>query len=524
MPAPGRFGAVVCAMATPFNADGSLDLPGAVTLAKWLVDNGNDGLVVAGTTGEATTLTDAEKVALWEAVRAAVSVPVLAGTGTPSTAHTVELTKAAAGAGADGVLVVVPYYNRPSQAGIEAHFRAVADATSLPVVLYDIPKRTGREVKTSTLVTLATHGVISAVKDAAGSVSATAALVKEAPSGFEVYSGEDALTLALVAVGAVGVISVASHWAGPQMSEMIACYAKGDTEAAMALNERLIESWEFQGSDAAPNPVPTKAMLRTLGLPAGECRLPMGPTPAGLEEKAKQVWANLHNWSGAAPQAAAKVTAAEASPVRIAFLGGLGEIGRNCAWFEMDGEAVLVDCGLMFPDTEMPGVDLVLPDFTYIMENSERLVGCVLTHAHEDHCGALSYLLRDVSFPIYGSELSLGLARNRIDEAGLADRAELISVQDGEIRKIGPFDVEFVPVAHSVPHGFTLAFHTPQGVILHTGDFKLDLTPVDGRRTDLTRIGALAAGEGIRLLLSDSTNAEEDGRAPLDARGRQGAG
>jgi ribonuclease J len=207
---------------------------------------------------------------------------------------------------------------------------------------------------------------------------------------------------------------------------------------------------------------------------------------------------------------------AGSSPVRIAFLGGLGEIGRNCAWFEMDGQAVLVDCGLMFPEPEMPGVDLVLPDFTYLIENQDRLVGCVLTHAHEDHCGALAFLLREMSFPIYGSELCLEMARNRIEEAGLGDRAELVPVKDGEIRKIGPFDIEFVPVAHSVPQGFALAFHTPHGVILHTGDFKLDLTPVDGRRTDLARIGALGANGGIRLLLSDSTNAEEDGHTPSE--------
>jgi ribonuclease J len=205
-----------------------------------------------------------------------------------------------------------------------------------------------------------------------------------------------------------------------------------------------------------------------------------------------------------------------APPLRIAFLGGLGEIGRNCAWFEMGEEAVLVDCGLMFPDPEMPGVDLVLPDFTYILENQERLVGCILTHAHEDHSGALSYLLADLSFPIYGSKLSLELARNRIEEAGLLDRAELVPVNDGEVRKIGPFEVEFIPVAHSVPHGFALAFHTPHGVILHTGDFKIDLTPVDGRRTDLARIAALGEREGVRLLLSDSTNAEEDGYAPSE--------
>jgi ribonuclease J len=199
------------------------------------------------------------------------------------------------------------------------------------------------------------------------------------------------------------------------------------------------------------------------------------------------------------------------NPVRVVFLGGLGEIGRNCACIEVEGRIMLLDCGLMFPDSDMPGVDLVLPDFTYLRENAERLEGCIITHGHEDHCGALSFLLREMSFPIYGSELSLGLARSRIDEAGLIDRARFKTVRDGERRRIGPFDVEFIPVTHSVPHGFATAFHTPAGVILHSGDFKIDLTPVDGRATDLARIGALADGPGVRLLLSDSTNAEEEG-------------
>ena len=199
------------------------------------------------------------------------------------------------------------------------------------------------------------------------------------------------------------------------------------------------------------------------------------------------------------------------APVRVVFLGGLGEIGRNCACIEVDNRIMILDCGLMFPDSEMPGIDLVLPDFTYLLENADRVEGCIVTHGHEDHCGGLSFLLRDLSFPIYGSELSLGLARSRIEEAGLLDRARLVPVRDGERRKIGPFDVEFIPVTHSVPHGFATAFHTPQGVILHSGDFKIDLTPVDGRATDLARIGALASGPGVRLLLSDSTNAEEDG-------------
>jgi ribonuclease J len=199
--------------------------------------------------------------------------------------------------------------------------------------------------------------------------------------------------------------------------------------------------------------------------------------------------------------------------VKVTFLGGLGEIGRNCACVEVEGKIMLIDCGIMFPELDMLGIDLVLPDFTYLRQNADRIIGCIATHGHEDHVGGLNFLLRELSFPIYGSALTLGLARNRIEEAGLLDRTEFIVVQDGERRRIGPFDIEFIPVTHSVPHGMATAFHTPQGVILHTGDFKLDLTPVDGRLTDLARIGSISSNEGIRLLLSDSTNAEEHGHA-----------
>ncbi|HXQ90822.1 MAG TPA: ribonuclease J [Acidimicrobiales bacterium] len=198
-------------------------------------------------------------------------------------------------------------------------------------------------------------------------------------------------------------------------------------------------------------------------------------------------------------------------PVRIVFLGGLGEIGRNCACLELGGRIVVLDCGIMFPEPDMPGIDLVLPDFSYLREHADAVEAVVLTHGHEDHTGGLAFLLRDLSVPVYGSALTLGLARNRVEEAGLGDRAKFVEVADGERRPIGPFEVEFIPVTHSVPHGFATAFHTPQGVILHSGDFKIDLTPVDGRLTDLARIGTLAAGPGIRLLMSDSTNAEEPG-------------
>ncbi len=203
--------------------------------------------------------------------------------------------------------------------------------------------------------------------------------------------------------------------------------------------------------------------------------------------------------------------------VRVVFLGGLGEIGRNCACIEVGGRILVLDVGIMFPEPDMPGVDLVLPDFTYLRENADKVDGIILTHGHEDHTGGLAYLLRDFPAPIYGSELTLALARNRVDEAGMGSRADWIPVRDGEKRRIGPIDVEFIPVTHSVPHAFATAFHTPQGIILHSGDFKIDLHPVDGRRTDLARMGSLAADPGIRLLLADSTNAEEPGFTPSES-------
>jgi ribonuclease J len=205
-----------------------------------------------------------------------------------------------------------------------------------------------------------------------------------------------------------------------------------------------------------------------------------------------------------------------AQPVRIYFLGGLGEIGRNCMVLEQDDKLMLIDCGLMFPDADMHGIDLVLPDFTFLRENADCIVGCVATHGHEDHVGGLQFLLRELSFPIYGSMVTLGLARNRIEEAGLLKKTDLITVRDGERINIGPFDVEFLPVTHSVPHAHAVIVHTPQGVIVHSGDFKLDLTPVDDRRTDLARLGELSKTVGIRLLMCDSTNAEEHGHAPSE--------
>ena len=289
-----RFGTVLTAMVTPFDDDLALDLDAAATLARWLADHGSDGLVIAGTTGESATLDDAEKLDLFRAVAEAVTVPVIAGTGSNDTRHSVELTRAAVGTGVDAVLAVTPYYNRPSQAGIEGHVRAIAEASDLPVVLYDIAFRTGRKVETDTVLRLAREvPTVLALKDAGGDPAATAALVAAAPGGFEVYSGDDKLTLPLLAVGAVGVVGVGTHWCGELVAEMIAAFAKGDVEAARAVNARLLESWAFQSTDAAPSPLPTKAVMRALGHRVGDARGPMGPSPDWLDEQARAVVARV---------------------------------------------------------------------------------------------------------------------------------------------------------------------------------------------------------------------------------------
>lgn len=292
--AAARFGRVLTAMVTPFHDDGSLDVDGAVTLARWLVGHGNDGLVLAGTTGEAPTLSDDEKVELWSAVRAAVDVPLLAGTGTNDTRHTCELSERAAAAGVDGLLVVTPYYNRPSQAGIEAHFRAVAGATDLPIVMYDIPGRSGRKIDTEVLVRLANDvPTVVGIKDAAGNPGETARVVAAAPDDFAVWSGDDPMTLPLLAVGAVGVVGTATHWCGEVMTELVSAFTKGDHDRAQELNASLFDSYAYESREIAQFALAVKVALRVLGLPGGPCRLPIGPEPEGLEADARRVLQGL---------------------------------------------------------------------------------------------------------------------------------------------------------------------------------------------------------------------------------------
>ena len=289
-----RFGRVLTAMISPFTKDEALDIEGAQTLAKWLVEQGNEGLVIAGTTGESPTLTHEEQINLITAVVEAVDVPVIAGAGSNDTKAAVELTESCTEAGAAGILTVTPYYNRPSQQGLLAHFSAVARSTDLPVMLYDIPVRSGRKIDTSTILQLADEVEnIVALKDAAGDVGETARLIAAAPEGFEVYSGEDSLTLSLLSVGAVGTVSVASHWSTPETTELMKAFFAGDFNRAIEVNRRLIPSYDFESGDLTPNPIPTKAMMKILNLPGGDCRLPRGPAPDWLAEKARGILSGL---------------------------------------------------------------------------------------------------------------------------------------------------------------------------------------------------------------------------------------
>ena len=290
-----RFGRVLTAMVTPFHEDGSLDLEGAQALARHLTtEGGNDGLVIAGTTGEAPTLTQDEHIDLIAAVVDAVDAPVVAGVGSNDTRSAISNSERATEVGAAGLLHVAGYYNKPSQAGLSEHFRACAAATDLPILLYDIPGRTGRKIATETMVDLfADVDNIVGVKDAAGDPGETARMLSIAPAGTEVYSGDDGLTLALLAIGAVGTIGVATHWVGNETRAMMDAFFGGDVREAARINRTLIPSYEFETGDLAPNPTPSKAMLRILGLPAGPCRPPMGPEPDFVEADAKQVLADL---------------------------------------------------------------------------------------------------------------------------------------------------------------------------------------------------------------------------------------
>jgi 4-hydroxy-tetrahydrodipicolinate synthase len=294
-----RFGTVLTAMVTPFGPDGSLNLDVAAQIARFLVEQGCDGLVLAGSTGEGSALSDTEKLDLFACVSEAVSVPVLAGSTSSNTARSVELTARVAATGVAGVLATTPAYARPSQKGIAAHLTAIAQSTKLPVMLYDIPSRTGRKIDSATTVTLVREVKnIVAAKDASGDLVEAAHTKAVLGDELDLYSGDDSVLLAFMAVGAVGIVSVAAHWAAPEFVGLVRCVEKGDWEGARELNERLATSCAFETTALYPNPIPAKAALRALGFDVGQCRLPLGESDDVCDGAAADLVAQLRAQRG----------------------------------------------------------------------------------------------------------------------------------------------------------------------------------------------------------------------------------
>lgn len=271
----GRFGSVVTAMITPMHADGAVNHSEAARLADWLIEHGSTGLVIAGTTGEGPTLDDEEKLQLFRTVVRAVGSrgAVIANAGSNDTRRSTEFAKQAAGCGVHALMAVGPYYNKPPQAGLVRHFTSFADATDLPVMIYNIPGRTGVNILPDTIVTLADHPKIVAVKESSGDVNQLAEIAVRAPKNFDCYSGDDPLALPHAAVGGCGVVSVASHVAGSELAAMFKAFDEGDTNGAAKIHHSLMPL--FRALFAVTSPIPVKAAMRALGFSVGECRPPL---------------------------------------------------------------------------------------------------------------------------------------------------------------------------------------------------------------------------------------------------------
>lgn len=281
MTTPAPFGRLITAMITPFAKDGSIDWDGVATLANHLADHGHDAIAVNGTTGEAPTTKSSEKLEIIKVVKSTVGsrVKVLSGAGDNETSYTIEQAKRSAEAGADGLLIVTPYYNKPPQAGIEAHFKAVAAATDLPIMMYDIPGRTGVEIESDTIVRLFELPNIVALKDAKGNLAATSDVI--ARCGIPVYSGDDILNLPFLSIGAVGFVSVCGHTVGNELKAMLDAWFAGDTARALEIHQKLIPV--FKGTFKTQGAILTKAAMTLMGLPGGTTRLPLvDATPAQI--------------------------------------------------------------------------------------------------------------------------------------------------------------------------------------------------------------------------------------------------
>ena len=487
-------GGLLTAMVTPFRGDGRVNEEAAVALGRHLLANGSDGLVVCGTTGESPTLTDDEMVSLVSLMVEELGDEALiaAGAGSNSTHHACHLAERMAATGAEALLSVTGYYNRPNRRGIVRHYEEVARAAGgTRIIVYNIPSRTTVNLDPELLAELAQIDGIEAVKQ---SNSAELRPI----DGMTLLTGNDEDLARCLDVGGAGGIHVSSHVVGSEMRRMFdepGAPRRDPRGAGAAVLGDVLHREPDPGQDRAEPPRPRRRWPTT---PAGRGRRlragdrALRPRTAGIADRGPR------RVSG---------------KLRVLPLGGVGEIGKNLTVVEYDDRIVVVDCGLRFPTAEMMGIDLVLPDFTYLRERVDDIEAFVITHGHEDHLGALPWVLRELGQQatpvVYGGQLTVAMARSKLDEHKLRDvNLEVLPV--GQVADAGPFELELVHLTHSIPDAAGVALTCELGTILFTGDYKFDQTPVGGAPADMARLAELGR-EGLLLLCGDSTNADRDG-------------
>ena len=469
--------------------------------------------MVSGTTGESPTTTVAEDGEILRAVIDAVGdrATVVAGVGTNHTEHSVELAAQAQEAGADGVLLVSPYYNKPTQEGIAAHFEAVAAASDLRIMLYDIPGRTGVTIAPETFARIAADEKFVAVKDAVGDLYRGVKIMQE--TGLSYYSGDDVLNLGWLTHGGAGVVSVVGHVAGEQYADMVARVDAGDLDGAL---QGLRRARPGRRRDHGPGAGRDDRQGRDGA--ARRPRQPRGPAAArrgrrGARRRSSAPPSPRQAFSvEPSPPRAVRSPALPAGGLRVIPLGGLGEVGRNMTVFEYDGRLLIVDCGVLFPEENHPGVDLILPDFDAIRDRLDDIEALVLTHGHEDHIGAVPYLLRErPDIPLVGSQLTLALLGSKLREHRHQGHRRSTIVAEGD-------RITLRPVRPRVRRGQPLDPRRARRRDPHRRR-AWSCTPATSRWTSCRSTAgsptcarfARLGEEGVDLFLVDSTNAEVPG-------------
>ena len=497
-------GEVLTAIVTPFREDGSVDFHRFAELAHYLIENGSDGVVVAGTTGESPTLSEDERLELFRVAVGALGehATVIAGTGTYSTAESIHLTEQAHAIGVDGFLVVTPYYSKPPPRGIVAHFEAVASVSDRPVIVYNIPGRVVINIESPTMARRAEIENVTAVKQANDDLVQARFIAEE--TGLDLYAGDDNILFPFLEVGGVGGVCVHTHVVGPR---------EGDDPP---LQRRRPRRGAAAGRGADPQ-------LRPAQGGAEPDRDQGGPQPPRTRGRRAQAAARSgHRRRGGGRQELPRAprpdfrshcvdSSREPGNVRIIPLGGLGEIGKNMTVLETGDGALVIDAGLAFPRDEHLGVDLVLPDFSYLAERPGGSRASSYACARGP-CGRASVPPprgRRAAHLRHEAHARPGRVEARGAQAHRPHRARRGHARGWRDRR-GPFRLELVRMAHSIPDNAGVVVEANGLRILHTSDYKLDHTPIDGFKTDVGRLAELG-NEGIDLMLGDSTNAERPG-------------